>query len=103
MYDKEREDSSFVPQAPFKRTAVHPPSQSGSSNSSTPSEIAVSGEGWDPLESIFVTVPRWQPANAARGKADREKTAKNPMGHWKVSKRGVVGMFYAISSHLILL
>lgn len=44
---------------------------------------------------MFVTMPSWHPVNAAAaasaGRGDKEKSAKNPVSHWKVSKRGLVG------------
>ena len=100
VYDKERDDGTFTVQQPFKRTSppAPPVSQSGSSSSSIPSEgDASSREEWDPLESIFVTVPKWHPVsshsalNMNRGKSEKERTAKNPVSHWKVAKRSTLG------------
>lgn len=90
VYDKEREDGVFVPTEP------------GASSGSTPGspvEGAASGssEGeWDPLDSIFVTMPPWHPVTAggvmsSSGKQDKDKTAKNPVSHWKVSRKSIVG------------
>lgn len=104
VYDKERDDGSFTPHEPFKRASstaatdlAGPPSQPESSHSSIPSDDAASSkEEWDPLESIFVTVPRWHPAAAHHGglnlgRSEKDRTPKNPMSHWRVSKRSVVG------------
>lgn len=98
VYDKEREDGAFTAQEPFKRSTVPPVSQSGSSSSSIPSEDTNSREEWNPLESIFVTVPNWHPigTHANRGRSDKERTAKNPVSHWRVSKRGVLGAYMLI-------
>ncbi|THH12019.1 hypothetical protein EW145_g268 [Phellinidium pouzarii] len=92
VYDKEREDGAFTAQEPFNRSTAPPVSQSGSSSSSIPSEDANSREEWNPLESIFVTVPNWHPVGTHpnRGRSDKERTARNPVSHWRVSKRGVL-------------
>lgn len=98
VYDKEREDGAFTAQKPFKRSTAPPVSQSESSSSSFPSDDASSREEWDPLESIFVTPPKWHPvathSNHNRGRSDKDKTAKNPVSHWRVSRRGVLGGCY---------
>lgn len=61
----------------------------GSSSSSSQGE-------WNPLDSIFVTMPPWHPVTAGGpvlpgGKPEKEKTAKNPVSHWRVSRRSIVG------------
>ena len=103
VYDKERDDGSFTPHEPFKRASTTtptalagPPSQPESSHSSIPSDDAASSkEEWDPLESIFVTVPRWHPAAGHHGlnlgRSEKDRTPKNPVSHWRVSKRSIVG------------
>jgi len=52
------------------------------------------------LDSIFVTIPPWHPVNATGasgggGRGDRDKTTKNPVSHWKVSKRSVVDFVFS--------
>uniref|UniRef100_D8PVB9 Uncharacterized protein n=1 Tax=Schizophyllum commune (strain H4-8 / FGSC 9210) TaxID=578458 RepID=D8PVB9_SCHCM len=74
VYDKEREDGSFSPQDPARR--VSPPPSDGSSSS---------GGSWDPMGDIFVSMPPWHP----------EKAAKNPVSHWRVSRRAVVDFVFA--------
>ncbi|KAI5116686.1 hypothetical protein M0805_007507 [Coniferiporia weirii] len=103
VYDKEREDGSFTAQAPFKRSTAPPVSQSGSSSSSIPSEDANSREEWNPLESIFVTVPKWHPVgvHSNRGRSEKERTAKNPVSHWRVSKRSVLDIAYSNDARLV--
>lgn len=56
------------------------------------------GGEWNPLYSIFVSMPPWHPANVAMaalagvgGKPEKEKTVKNPVSHWRVSRRAIVG------------
>ncbi|KAL5532770.1 hypothetical protein ACEPAF_4544 [Sanghuangporus sanghuang] len=110
VYDKEREDGSFTAQPPFKRpSSALPASQSESSSSSIPSDgdASSSREEWDPLESVFVTVPKWHPVtshsalNMNRGKSDKERTAKNPVSHWRVSKRAVIDIAYSSDARLV--
>lgn len=54
---------------------------------------------WNPIDSIFVTLPPWHPASIAsavsNGKTDKEKdrVPKNPVSHWRVSKKKVVGSY----------
>ncbi|KAJ7723958.1 catabolite repression protein creC [Mycena maculata] len=81
VYDKEREDGSFTPQDPVRA-------------SDSPSE---SPKEWDPIDSIFVTMPPWHPVSGAgmgaQGKV--EKVAKNPVSHWRVSRRAVVDFVFS--------
>ncbi|PIL24314.1 hypothetical protein GSI_14067 [Ganoderma sinense ZZ0214-1] len=87
VYDKEREDGAFTPQEP----GTSPPSVSpldGSSSSDSQGE-------WNPLDSIFVTMPPWHPVTMGGpvpigAKPEKEKTAKNPVSHWRVSRRSIV-------------
>ena len=104
MYDKDREDEHFTPRDPNQRSQTQSYSATGTSDSSSPSESSAGGE-WDPLESIFVTTPKWHPSTAHanhnihnRARSDKDRVAKNPVGHWRVSKRGIVGEYDA--SHL---
>ncbi|KAF9483793.1 catabolite repression protein creC [Pholiota conissans] len=92
VYDKEREDGTFTPQDP---------------NSSSPNDASglVSSDGtiaqpWDPLDNIFITMPPWHPAagsgpNGNAGKPDKDKTAKNPVSHWRLSRQGVVDFVFS--------
>ncbi|KAI5834892.1 WD40 repeat-like protein [Schizophyllum commune Tattone D] len=92
VYDKEREDGSFSPQDPARR--VSPPPSDGSSSS---------GGSWDPMGDIFVSMPPWHPVSATPAAAtpkldkekDKEKAAKNPVSHWRVSRRAVVDFVFA--------
>ena len=81
VYDKDREDGGFTPQPPAAPV--------------TEGQESTSEGQWNPLESIFVTMPPWHPIHAAsnaNGKGEKEtKTAKNPVSHWKVSNRSIVG------------
>ncbi|TFY60433.1 hypothetical protein EVJ58_g5163 [Rhodofomes roseus] len=94
VYDKEREDGAFVPQEPGAPSGSAPAS---------PVEGTASGSSmgeWDPLDSIFVTMPPWHPVTAGGvisggGKQDKDKTAKNPVSHWKVSRKSIVDFVFS--------
>jgi hypothetical protein len=93
VYDKDRDDGVFTAQAPTASpvSPLRPPSIP------TPAEPTSPAGEWNPLDSIFVTIPPWHPVNATSaagggGRGDRDKTTKNPVSHWKVSKRSVVGV-----------
>ncbi|KAI0263363.1 WD40-repeat-containing domain protein [Gloeopeniophorella convolvens] len=71
VYDKDRDDGAFVP---------------GGGN----------GE-WNPLDSVFVSIPPWHPAHAAGagGRGDKDKTTKNPVSHWRVARRSIVDFVFS--------
>lgn len=88
VYDKEREDGAFTPQEPTSSSSNGTTSldSNGNPESSSPGE-------WNPLDSIFVTMPPWHPVTSVSGGGNREKekVAKNPVSHWKVSKKSIMG------------
>ncbi|KAI0320754.1 WD40 repeat-like protein [Amylostereum chailletii] len=88
VYDKDREDGAFTPQTPTASPATPAPGAEGTAS-----------EGqWNPLESMFITMPPWHPihaANGTNGKSEKEKAAKNPVSHWKVSKRSIVDFVFS--------
>lgn len=90
VYDKEREDGAFV--------AKEPGTGMGTSINSSQDGSSSQGE-WDPFESIYVTMPPWHPVAAGgaliAGKSDKDKTAKNPVSHWKVSRRSIVDFVFS--------
>jgi catabolite repression protein CreC len=97
VYDKDREDGVFTPQPPTSSLGPPPRQSSNDPIPPSPEPSPPAGE-WNPLDSIFVTIPPWHPVNATAapaggGKGDRDKATKNPVSHWKVSKRSVVGMY----------
>lgn len=87
VYDKERDDGVFTPQeAVGKLLSVN----------GTIAEEGVSQQEWDPTDAIFVTMPPWHPviSGSGLGKTDKEKAARNPVSHWRVSRRGVLGPYF---------
>ncbi|KAJ7137724.1 WD40-repeat-containing domain protein [Mycena epipterygia] len=80
VYDKERDDGTFTPQDPVS------PSD-GQQRSS---------KDWDPVDSIFVTMPPWHPVSSGAGlTAPGKVVAKNPVSHWRVSRRSVVDFVFS--------
>ncbi|KAI0782200.1 WD40 repeat-like protein [Abortiporus biennis] len=104
VYDKEREDGAFSPQEPTAPLPTPPsltqPFQSGGIAPPTP---PIPGE-WNPLDSIFVTMPPWHPVNVsssnsgsgANNNGGKEKiVAKNPVSHWKVTKKSIIDFVFS--------
>lgn len=103
VYDKERDDGPFVPRdPPGPRTAVSPtlPSPTGYKGIEEvllpPSAVdPPEQDEWSPFDEIFVTpgpsVAQAGGIGALVGGGAREKVIKNPISHWRVSKRAIVG------------
>ena len=98
LYDREREDGVFSPKDPTAPASSLAPSD-GSFGSGSSRE-------WNPLDSMFVTMPPWHPVVIAStlsngGKNDKEKDKdkipKNPVSHWRVSKKKIVGSSRSIT------
>lgn len=100
IYDKEREDGVFTPQDPKAPSSV---ASSNSENGGNSGDSPVPAGEWDPLDNMYVTVPPWHPVTGGGlgngGKTDKEKTVKNPVSHWRVSRRSVVGMYLGLHSY----
>ncbi|KAF9036648.1 catabolite repression protein creC [Panaeolus papilionaceus] len=95
VYDIERDDGSFKSQDP----SAPPSSTEPNPSSMIPGEAAENKE-WSPTEDIFVTMPPWHPVATAAsgntaGKSDKEKTVKNPVSHWRISRKGVVDFVFS--------
>ncbi|KAH9484123.1 putative catabolite repression protein creC [Psilocybe cubensis] len=94
VYDKERDDGTFTPQDPNSGT-------NDASSNFVSSPVDGITQEWDPVDSLFVTMPPWHPvtsgggALSAVGKAEKEKVAKNPVSHWRLSKQGVVDFVFS--------
>ncbi|PFH54182.1 hypothetical protein AMATHDRAFT_465 [Amanita thiersii Skay4041] len=88
-YDKEREDGVFTAQDPD--SSVH-----GESSL----EDSASHKEWDPTDNVVVTMPPWHPVMSVQavqtpGKPDKDKTAKNPVSHWRVSRRSIIDFVFS--------
>lgn len=90
VYDKDRDDGLFAPQHPHSGLPQPPSAR----------PAAAAGE-WNPLDTIFVTMPPWHPVNGGPGAAggggrgERDKAAKNPVSHWKVAHRSIVDFVFS--------
>ncbi|KAG6906339.1 hypothetical protein DXG01_014420 [Tephrocybe rancida] len=98
VYDKERDDGAFVPNDPVGK----PSDPMGASLSEDRPQ-----KEWDPTDSIFVTMPPWHPVTsggsfASNGKPDKEKAAKNPVSHWRVSRRSIVGNALHMAERIVV-
>ncbi|OAX44596.1 WD40 repeat-like protein [Rhizopogon vinicolor AM-OR11-026] len=88
VYDKEREDGLFTANVPIGLTNTIP-----HLNTNVNAPASPTGDGWDPLSSIFVTPPPWHPEAAGRG--EKGVVAKNPVSHWRLSRRSVVDFVFS--------
>lgn len=86
VYDKEREDSTFAPRNPAKAHDVVDPSNVAPRTS----EDAVSTESteWDPRGEMLVTPG---PSGLVPPGGSKEKILKNPVSHWRVSRKAIYG------------
>ncbi|PPQ67463.1 hypothetical protein CVT24_011520 [Panaeolus cyanescens] len=101
VYDIERDDGSFKSQDPSAPVSSSEPNASPL----IPGDTAESKE-WDPTDNIFVTMPPWHPAATAAsmnsaGKNEKEKTVKNPVSHWRISRKGVVDFVFSPDVKLV--
>ncbi|KAI0818973.1 WD40-repeat-containing domain protein [Irpex lacteus] len=91
LYDKEREDGTFTPK--------EPPTMELQTRVLNGTESPSSQDGvWNPLDAIYVTMPPWHPAAIASpqpGSKDKDKTPKNPVSHWRVSKKKIVDFVFS--------
>jgi hypothetical protein len=91
VYDKEREDGMFSPQEPTGGPA---------SLDVNGTEDSTLQRNWDPADNIFVTMPPWHPVTTGgainvAGKPDKDaRVAKNPVSHWRIARKGVVGQCF---------
>jgi len=98
VYDKERDDGSFTPREPEARASTRTNGQANGSGSSSsiPSDGSDSQRDWNPLDSIFVTMPKWHPVtNIHLGRSAKSESFKNPVTHWRVSKRSIVDISFS--------
>ncbi|KAF9227756.1 WD40 repeat-like protein [Gyrodon lividus] len=93
VYDKELDDGVFsatVPGAPTPTPSLPHPNAPPSQPQSQPSAE------WDPLTTMCITVPPWHPEASVGGSAKADRgVAKNPVSHWRLSRRGVVDFAFS--------
>jgi len=89
VYDRDREDGPFTPREPHGPESIPSPlpspagPRSNSSAGAANGYVGVQTTQWDPLYDMFVT------PNQLSG---NEKSPKNPVSHWRVSKKKILGM-----------
>jgi hypothetical protein len=87
VYDTQREDGTFTPQDADAETRANASYSDSDSDRSTTS--------WNPRENMFVSMPPWHPATgasaASKSDKDKDKAVKNPVSHWRISRRAITG------------
>lgn len=78
VYDRDREDGPFTPREPHVISA--PLVENGTAET----EGTPSATEWDPIYEMFVS-PN------LHGLGGNEKALKNPVSHWRVSKKKITG------------
>ncbi|KIJ17014.1 hypothetical protein PAXINDRAFT_168435 [Paxillus involutus ATCC 200175] len=93
VYDKERDDGVFSVTVPGALASTSNLSHPNAPPSQT--QLQVSGE-WDPLTTMHITIPPWHPEATVGGGAKADKgVAKNPVSHWRLSRRGVIDFAFS--------
>lgn len=89
VYDKEREDSTFAPRNPAAASKTHDVDNPSNLAPRT-SEDAFSTESteWDSRGEMLVTPG---PSGLALPGGSKEKILKNPVSHWRVSRKAIYG------------
>ncbi|KAG8760766.1 hypothetical protein FRC14_002062 [Serendipita sp. 396] len=94
VFDRDREDGHFTPREPHGPEIVSPPlpspglSSKGATAAPSSGYQAATYSEWDPLSNLFVT-PN------PLGLGGNEKTLKNPVSHWKVSKKKILDFVFS--------
>lgn len=118
VYDREREDSNFVPKDPGVNpvsstspvanapngnapdTVGPSPSasassshagRSGSSLASQPQSVEV--YEWNPVNEILVTPGPSGPVQTGGVPLSKEKVLRNPISHWRISRKSINGKY----------
>jgi len=109
VYDREREDSNFVPKDP----GVNPASSSTAPNTANGTTTSVvdptssnagwpgsslgsqsqSGDAyeWNPIDEILVSPGPSAPIQNGGVPISKEKVLRNPVSHWRISRKGING------------
>jgi catabolite repression protein CreC len=99
VYEKDREDGPFTPRTPptgvssplshpHPQTPNNPLSASTSGDGGAPSHDDYFEGPWDPMDDMFVTPNH---AGGAVGLNEKGPSKKNPVSHWRVSKKSILG------------
>ena len=104
VYEKDREDGPFTPRPP--PTGVSSPLPHPRPHIPNPRSSSPSGGGggpshddnieapWDPMDDMFVTPNH---AGGAVGLNEKGPPKKNPVSHWRVSKKSIIGAWLEMS------
>ena len=116
VYDREREDSNFVPKDPGVNSASSSSSAPNAPNGTTTSVVDpspgtntsssnVGGPGsslgsqsqsgdayeWNPIDEILVSPGPSAPTQNGGVPVGKEKVLRNPVSHWRISRKGING------------
>ena len=104
VYEKDREDGPFTPRQP--PIGVSTPLPHPQPNIPNPLSSSTSGGGgsappqsdqfeapWDPMDDMFVTPNH---AGGAVGLNEKGPPKKNPVSHWRVSKKSIIGTWLEV-------
>ena len=106
VYEKDREDGPFTPRPP--PTGVSPPLSHPQPHVPNPLSLSTGSSGgggapsqgehfeapWDPMDDMFVTPNH---AGGAVGLNEKAPPKKNPVSHWRVSKKSTIGTWLEVS------
>jgi hypothetical protein len=118
VYDREREDSNFVPKDPgvnpvtsassvanvlngtVQNTVDPPPGVSASSSHAERSGSSLGSQSqsgdayeWNPADDILVTPGPSGPIQNGGVPVSKEKVLRNPISHWRISRKGINGEY----------
>ncbi|KZS90026.1 WD40 repeat-like protein [Sistotremastrum niveocremeum HHB9708] len=93
LFDKEREDGTFTRILGSSAQTPKPESEASADIGHSPSDFS---SDWDTLSGIIVSTPPLLAAKAGQSGSNnihsptgKEKPARNPVAHWKVSRRPI--------------
>ena len=92
VYEKDREDGPFTPRLPPTGVGpplAHPQAQTPTSGGGgAPPHAEYFEAPWDPMDDMLVTPNH---AGGAVGPNEKGPPKKNPVSHWRVSKKSIIG------------
>lgn len=110
VYDREREDSNFVPKDPgvgpgtsilnapngtITNTGDPLPGASSSNAGSSSGSQSRTGDAyeWNPADEIIVSPGPSGPPHSGGVPVGKEKVLRNPVSHWRISRKGINGEY----------